>query len=212
MNKILGTLFGLIFASTAFGGTFEVQESSANLIWVEYTGMVDYSDVDKWEKIVEYADYRTIVLVINSGGGYAHAGVELYWALEAYPLLITVGGSDFGAWSAAAVMWLAGDIRDIEKGGAVWFHAAYCTWDPYAGPDIGCDTSAFQVELIYIFEDAEFNGQKFNEWLNVIQYSLGTDGWIGVTNEGADWWIYDSTIGWRSPFDVTKVLPIGVTI
>lgn len=193
----------MLLSSVALAGSFEIEAEDLTLVTVEYTGMVDFGDVDRWNDVVEYANGRVIKLIINSGGGYAYAGLDLYYALESYPNLITVGGKDYGAWSAAAIMWLAGDLKLVEPGGAVWFHAAYCTWDPWPAPSIGCDTSNFQLQLMDLFEHAGYNGHMFNMWLNIVQYDAGTDGWIGIAAGG--WWIYDSTEGWRIPFDPYKI-------
>ena len=193
----------MLLSAVATAGDFQIEAEDHSVVEVEYTGMVDYYDVDSWYEIVEYANGRIIVLTINSGGGYAYAGLDLYWAMEAYPKLVTVGGADYGAWSAAAIMWTAGDVRKVEAGGSVYFHAAYCTWDPYPFPNIGCDTSDFQIALIDVLDHAGYNGLMFNFWLNFIQSEHGTDGWIGIENGG--WWIFDSTDGWAIPFDPFKI-------
>ena len=203
MKNFVIALVAMCFASTAFGGTFEITEETAGHVDVHYTGMVTFDDVAKWRAIVEIADGKIIYLTIDSGGGYAFAGVDLYWELEAYPYLVTIAGNDFGAWSAAAIMWTAGDYRQVAKGGGVWFHAAYCTWDSDPFPSIGCNTLTFQEELVKIFDDAGYNGRLFNQWLNVIQYQLGTDGWIGLTNSG--WWLLDSTSGWQISYDPSEI-------
>lgn len=196
-----------MITSVAAAGSFEVVEQDLSSIEVEYTGTVDFHDVWRWNQIVEVADGRVIFLVINSGGGYAHAGIDLYWALEAYPNLITYAGADFGAYSAAAIMWTAGDIRRVEIGGGVWFHAAYCNWDPNASPDIGCDTTEFQVALIECMEDAGYNGLAFSVWLNLVQDTFGTDGWIGLDTLG--WHIWDSTDDLVLPFEPASIGAIG---
>ena len=203
MKNLIIALAAYCCAASATAGDFTITEKTAGHIDVHYTGTVDFTDVAKWEAIVEIADLRIIYLTIDSGGGYAFAGIDLYWAMKDYPWLVTIGGSDYGAWSAAAIMWTAGDVRNIAEGGGVWFHAAYCTWDPEAFPAIGCNTLAFQEELVKALQDAGYNGYSFNTWLNLIQYQLGTDGWIGITNSG--WWIQDSTSGWQVRYDPIEI-------
>ncbi len=203
MKYFIAGLICLACSTVASAGNFEIIEEDAGSVEVEYTGMVDFGDTWKWAAITKHADGRVIFLVINSGGGYAHAGTDLYWALEAYPNLVTYAGADYGAYSAAAVMWLAGDERRVEIGGGVWFHAAYCDWDPTPPTDIGCDTTEFQSALIECLEDAGFIGYSFNVWLNVIQANFGTDGWIGLNDRG--WQIWDSTDDIYLPFDITEV-------
>ena len=196
-------LVALFIGSGVAAGDFEILEDDVSVVEVEYTGKVDHGDVTKWDEIVKFANGRVIYLIINSGGGYAYAGIDLYWALEAYPYLVTYAGADYGAYSAAAIMWCAGDERRIEVGGGVWFHAAYCTWDPTPNPEIGCNTVSFQVAMVEVLEDAGFRGLSFNNWLNIIQGAFGTDGWIGKTNEG--WFIWDSTDDVVLPFSPAEI-------
>ena len=130
----------MFVAGSALAGDFKVQGEDATAVTVEYTGTVDYTDLPQWIELVEFANGRAILLTINSGGGYAFAGIELYWAMEAYPNLVTYAGS-YGAYSAAALMWTAGDYREIVVGGRVALPSAYCDWDSGPNPDIGCDTT-----------------------------------------------------------------------
>ena len=90
--------------------------------------------------------------------------------------------------------------------GKVWFHAAYCTWDPDPRPNIGCNTKNFQILLIEVFEDAGFRGIRFNDWLNHIQETMGTDGWIGLVGRGDNWFFYDSTDNHVFPFDEEEIV------
>ena len=206
MKHILMALCALTLSSAALAGDFRLKEEDSSSITVEYTGMVDFNDVARWNTIADYANGRVVFLIINSGGGYAYAGIDLYWVLEAYPNLVTIGGERYGAWSAAAIMWTAGDVRQLENGrGQVWFHAAYCSWDPNANPEIGCDTSDFQLRLIECFEDAGFRGIAFNIWLNVIQGNFGTDGWIGCIGDVDSWYLYDSTDEFTFHFDESEI-------
>ena len=204
MRRFIMALVALGLTSAAAAGRFEIIDHDYASVEVEYTGTVDFGDTAEWTRVTSYADGRVIILVINSGGGYADAGIDLYWALEAYPNLVTRAGAAYGAYSAAAIMWLAGDYRELEQGGGqVWFHAAYCNWDSDSSPDIGCDTTNFQTGLIEVFEDAEYDGLVFNIWLNLIQDTLGTDGWIGQNSIG--WFIWDSTDNFTLPFDPAQI-------
>ena len=205
-NSLLAALGAAwMFTASAVAGDFAVTNEDINTIDVHYTGEVRDSDVRRWERIVEIADGRTMILTIDSGGGSAYGGIDLYWALESYDNLITIAGSDFGAWSAAAIMWTAGDFKMVAPGGGVWFHSAYCNWDPDPAPMIGCDTTDFQTELIRVLDDAGYDGEMFNWLLNVRQMESGTDGWIGKTKEG--WFERDTTEWTQWDFDLKRILP-----
>ncbi len=201
MRKLLMGAAVLIasLCSSAGAGWFEVTDEDSSSVSARYIGTVDPLDIIRWEMLSSHAGNRVILLTIDSGGGHAYAGLELYWRMEAHPRLVTIAGSDVGAWSAAAIMWCAGDHRLIAENGAVWFHAAFCTWDPEPPVNIGCDTSNFQEHLIRVLDNAGFYGDAFNAWLNLVQEAHGTDGWIGVTNGG--WEMRDTTDWWFKPFN-----------
>jgi hypothetical protein len=189
--KLLAILAALAVSASAFAGDFKLIEEDAGMIEVHYTGGVEDYDVYQWNSTVEYANGRVIYLTIDSPGGSAYGGVDLYWAMEAYPYLVTIAGGDFGAYSAAAIMWLAGDERRIAERGGVYFHAAFCSWDPKPNPSIGCNTVPFQDVLIPVLKDAGLKGSLFNTVLNQVQALNGTDGWITITNDG--WFMVDTT-------------------
>ena len=184
-------LVALFASAAASAGTFTITSADETAVEVLYTGEVYDSDVYQWLVIAEAADGRPIILTIDSGGGSAYGGLDLYWALEAYDNLITKPGA-YGAYSAAAIMWLAGDYRYVPEGTAVAFHAAYCMWDDGPNPDIGCNTAPFQTLLLDVFEDAGYYGVKFNVLLNEIQQLYGTDGWLVFLTDGEEA-LWDST-------------------
>lgn len=183
----------------ARAGDFVITDEDTSSVSVHYTGYVLQSDVLQWYMVSAHAGDRVIILTIDSGGGSAYGGLDLYWALEAHPRLVTRAGSLQGAWSAAAIMWLAGDHRLLAPNSGVWFHAAFCSWDPNPMPSIGCDTSDFQLELIPVLANAGFHGPTFNLYLNHIQLLYGTDGWVGVSADG--WFIRDTTEWTFEPFN-----------
>lgn len=199
-NFILGAaLLVASLTSAVNAGLFTIIDEDTHSVSVHYTGTVERYDLYMWDAIAATADGRTILLTIDSGGGSAYAGLGLYWKMEAYAKLVTIAGSEVGAWSAAAIMWLAGDHQLIEKNGAVWFHAAYCTWDPTPPVSIGCDTRDFQRHLVPVLDNAGYNGEAFNAWLNLVQEAHGTDGWIGITAAGYQ--MRDTTDWWFKPFN-----------
>ena len=205
MTKFFAALIAVYaFIGCAYAGTFRITDEDLTTVSVHYTGQVTDYDVYQWYSVEKFAGDRVIILTIDSPGGSAYGGLDLYWALEAHPRLVTVAGSVQGAWSAAAIMWTAGDYQLIAPNGAVWFHAAFCSWDPEPNPDIGCDTRRFQIQLVAVLESAGFWGVGFNSMLNSIQKTYGTDGWIGVTNDG--WQMCDTTDWWFKPFDITPFI------
>ena len=196
-NILVATTVAALCA-IATGGNFVIVDEDPSSVSVHYTGTVYDSDVFAWRQVSDYAGHRVVLLTIDSGGGSAYGGLELYWALEAHPRLVTIAGGQTGAWSAAAIMWLAGDHKLIAEHGAVWFHAAFCTWDPEPVPDIGCNTSGFQTLLVGVLSNAGYHGETFNWYLNHVQFHYGTDGWIGVDADG--WWLRDTGLWYWETF------------
>ena len=196
---IIGMVLLLGVVSPASAGWFQVTGEDETSVSVHYTGVVEPVDLWLWDLLSDRVGDRVMLLTIDSGGGDAYAGIGLYWRMEAHPRLVTIAGSEVGAWSAAALMWTAGDHQLIAETGAVWFHAAFCQWDPEPPVEIGCDTTDFQRHLIRILDNAGYYGAVFNAYLNVVQETYGTDGWIGVTNDG--WEMRDTTDWWFKPFN-----------
>ena len=202
MKKFLVGMLALMASTAAMGGNFKVTDEDFQSMSVHFTGTVERWDPFAWERVAQACGNRVMLLTIDSPGGDAYAGLRLYWAMEAHPRLVTIAGNQMGAWSAAAIMWTAGDHQLIDNNGAVWFHAAFCQWDPEPNPEIGCDTTDFQYYLIKCFDNAGFHGNLFNMLLNAVQSEHGTDGWIGKTNDGwfmrdtTDWWIKDFNEDW----------------
>lgn len=199
LRTLLAAFTVASLSAIATAGDFRITSEDSSSVSVHYTGVVESRDVWQWHAVSATAGDRVIILTIDSGGGSAYGGLDLYWALEAHPRLVTRAGSITGAWSAAAIMWLAGDHRLLAPNSGVWFHAAYCSWDPNPMPSIGCDTSDFQRELIPVLTNAGFHGPTFNLILNHLQMRFGTDGWVGVTEDG--WAVRDTTDWTFEPFN-----------
>ena len=202
MKDFLAGMLALMASASAMGGDWNVTDEDLTSMSVHYTGTVERWDPFLYSVLAEKCGDRVMLLTIDSGGGDAYAGLRLYWMLEAHPRLVTIAGESVGAWSAAALMWAAGDHQLIKGHGAVWFHAAYCQWDPDPNPDIGCNTIEFQRHLVRVLDNAGYHGIYFNMLLNSIQAQHGTDGWIGLTNEGwftrdtIEWWFEDFNPDW----------------
>ncbi len=197
-------LLAVFMTANVFAGDFTVTAEDSSSISVEYYGDVYRYDYQKWDAIEALADGRVILLTINTYGGSAYGGFDLYWAIEETSNVVTICGSKLGAWSAGAIMWLAGDHKLIEKGGVVGFHRAFCNWDPRPFPDIGCDVSDCDDEMDDIFIDAGLTS-KMTSWLITIQWSCGTDGWIEIRDD-LSWWLVDSSDDREVPFDKEEVL------
>lgn len=204
-TRLLACLAAALLSSAALGGDFTVTKVDATVVEVHYTGVVEEGDCAKWAEIEKVAAPRTVILTIDTPGGEAFEGLKLYWALEAYDGLVTLGGSEYGAWSAGAIMWLAGDYRWVEEGGTVAFHRAYCSWDPFPFPRIGCNPTPVDIAFAAIASDAGYNGPAFAFLLIIVQTDCGTDGWIRIDHEGR-YWIEDTSEGTLVELDPKEIL------
>jgi len=177
----------LALCSSAAAGEFVVTCEDTAGIWFEYTGYVEDYDAETLHDLMVGAGSKQVFIVINSGGGSAYGGLDLFWEAERWQNLTTIAGEDYGAWSAAAVFWL-GSPRDWFEGeeAKVGFHSAYC--DPWNPP--GCDTSLFQIQLIEVLERCHLSGDIFNHYLNQLQEVWGVSGWALLTDEG--WFFHES--------------------
>lgn len=192
MRSILIGLTALLVSSVAAAGDFVVTGVDPSGVWVDYSGDVRDGDSEKLAELMEECGDAVVYITINSPGGSAFEGIDLFWEAERHANLVTIAGKDFGAWSAAAVFWL-GSPRDWFEGAdaKVGFHAAYCQW--WNPP--GCDTTLFQMQLVQVLCKAGFDGLTFNFYLNEIQAAHGVSGWALLTDEG--WFFHNSD------FDIT---------
>ena len=178
MRLILTLITTLLITTPALAGKFEVKTIDDNWVTADYTGMVDFPDADTLRRLMEkYPDHQ-IMIFIDSGGGYAYAGCDLYWEAKRHDNLHLVGGYKFGAWSAAAMFWLGGQERHIAVGGIVGFHLAYC--DPKNPP--GCDTRDIDAEMQLILEDAFgcARADALRDGLEWARGMFGVPGWIAL--------------------------------
>lgn len=192
----LSILITVLLSHTAMAGDFKVHPTTSDWLTVDYTGTIDFEDEGKFRKIMDENPDKKVMLFIDSGGGYAWAGVDLYWAARDYrDRLHTVAGYDFGAWSAAALFW-AGGTKHIAVGGAVGFHLAYCNaWNPP-----GCDTRDIDAAMQLILEE-EFGctlASELRDALEWVRGMYGVSGWVVLGEEGA--YILDTRTYISSPY------------
>ena len=179
--KLLAMLASLSMTAICFGGDFKIEERDYSGLWITYTGHVDRYDYLKLRALMTLVpDNELVFCTIDSPGGSAYGGLSLYYEAEKWKNLVTIAGSDFGAWSAAAIFWLGSPRDFILEGSQVGFHAAYC--NPYSPP--GCDTSEFQTILKEVLYREGFNASRFNATLNHLQAKYGVNAWLIKTSEG----------------------------
>ena len=143
------SILTLFICSTSWAGDFKILDDDGTTVTVHYTGMVEPLDPFTLGAIIEVCVDRHIVIIIDSGGGYAWAGVDLYWEAKKHDNLTLVAGSKLGAWSAAAIFWLADDEHLLMPDGIVGFHLAYC--NSYNPP--GCNTLEIDAAMQEILEE-----------------------------------------------------------
>lgn len=197
MIKELMFVVALCLCPVAMGGEFTFKTHDASGAWYEYTGYVEPEDATQLNGIMKCWPEEIVFVTINSGGGSAFGGLNLFWEAERWDNLVTIAGKDFGAWSAAAIFWM-GSPRDWFEGerAKVGFHQAYC--NPWYPP--GCDISIFRARLIEAFDRAGYSGYIFDMWLTDVQAAFGIEGWALLTDEG--WSFYHSGMGIRK-----KIIP-----
>ena len=186
----------LFIGTSAYAGDFEIVHMDDEWVSVDYTGVIDFSDERKFRTIMETFPDHKVMLFIDSGGGYAYAGVDLYWAAREYKhRLHTVAGYKFGAWSAAALFW-AGGNQHIAEGGIVGFHLAYCNgWNPP-----GCDTSDIDAEFMVILEE-EFGCDLAWSMRDALEWSrgmFGISGWVAFMTSGV--YMIDTSGDYMEPY------------
>jgi len=198
MRLILTLITTLLITTPAVAGQFKVTNLDDAWVTVDYTGMVDFPDASRLRDLMERYPDHEVMIFIDSGGGYAYAGCDLYWEAKRHGNLHLVGGYKFGAWSAAAMFWLGGNTRHVAVGGVVGFHMAYC--DPHNPP--GCDTRDIDAEMQLIFEDALGCEHATNlrvglEW---VRGMFGVSGWIALIDIEASSFAINTRGSYMEPY------------
>lgn len=168
---LLGVLIVVFFPRECAAGTFTLVNETEGAIVYTYTGSVDFGDTAMLRELDAevVGKQKELVVIIDSPGGAAYEGVDLYWAAKELNL-ITIAGSDFGAYSAAAMFW-AGGSGEMMEGSLAGFHLAYC--NPYSPP--GCWVADIDGEMLKCLLD-RFGRVRTAELFNQMNIALETYG------------------------------------
>ena len=96
-KALLAALSVACVTPIANAGEFRMTDEDAISVSATYSGFVSERDLLQWWALEDYCEDRVLLLTIESGGGSAFGGLELYWALEAHPRLVTIAGGEVGA-------------------------------------------------------------------------------------------------------------------
>ena len=200
--RYITLLITTLFAAPALAGDFKISYDHVEMV-VDYTGTVEFDDDVKLKELMTDAGSQDVYIFINSPGGSAWGGVGLYLEAQKWENLILVAGSDFGAWSAAAMFWMGAESKHVEVGGIVGLHLAYC--NPYNPP--GCDTTDIDEAMLSMFHITFGVAQGDRIWkgLHDMRDKHGVSGWVGIINtrfhmEG--WFTFDSSLTEIKPFNI----------
>lgn len=170
---LAAALMLLLFSRLSHGGDFAHLHTTDTHIFYSYTGTVYTGDSEKLERLVAESDLE-VVVIIDSPGGAAYEGIELYWAAKRLEIR-TIAGTKFGAYSAAALFWMGGS-GDLIEGSLAGFHLAYC--NPYNPP--GCYVADIDSKMMKCFYD-KFGRARSHEMFGLMLQALdkfGVNGFV----------------------------------
>ena len=146
---IVGVIL-LLCARLSEAGEYVFIAATDEKVAFSYTGEVTSQDAEMLDVLARAWSGYELIIHIDSPGGLAYEGVELYWMAKRHNVT-TVAGHHFGAYSAAALFWLGGGDKALTVDGSiVGFHLAYC--NPYNPP--GCPTADVDGEFYKILIDS----------------------------------------------------------
>ncbi len=119
-NLIMAFAFGAGITAVAQAGDWSVNGST-----LSFTGPVENGDALALEDLLIQQAGRDITVDIETPGGLAIEGVLMTESLAAYPGRVVTRAVGEGAWSAGAMMWIAGDQKLVATDSVVGFHLAY---------------------------------------------------------------------------------------
>ncbi len=168
------TLLLLLFGSRADAGCFHVLMEDEHTVMYQFHGVVERGDEENLNKIAFYHFNQEVHIMIDSPGGCAWTGINLYWAAKEHEIITHAGTYD-GAWSAAALFWMGGqDYAHTVEGSMVGWHLAYCPWLTE------CDTSKIDGALMEVLVDCFGREQSHIMWCRMMEAfdQHGTQGFV----------------------------------
>ncbi len=149
----LGLLSFVLTPHASAGEWSLIAEDAEKTAW-HYTGMVDHMDAEALKRLCESTE-KQVVIHIDSNGGLAFEGIDLYWTAVEYGVH-TYAGHEVGAWSAAALFWMGGlNNAILYQGSIVGHHYAYC--NPWIPP--GCGSGTHDIDAEYYRVLVHFMGR-----------------------------------------------------
>ena len=163
-----------------------------------FTGAVGRGDSDQLRDYLSRQNGGDFRFRIETPGGLAGEGVAMCDMLRSYAGSVTTEAFGDGAWSAGAMMWVAGTTTVIDTDSVVGFHLAYIP-----GCET-CDTSGINAVIGGVLTRAML--RQPSDWNAVIQLlfdmaharqAFGPQGFVMFAADGSKnvgrWWDFYPT-------------------
>ncbi len=195
-NLIMALAFGAGLTSLSSAGDFVATEDILGRHILSFSGPVESGDADYLEDYMQERAGGDFRLRIETPGGLAVEGIAMCDMIVTYPGTIVTEAVDSGAWSAGAMMWVAGDIRVIEVDSVVGFHLAYVP-----GCE-ACETAPINAIIGGVIARASYRGDERlwpgtrNLLLDMAwcRMDYGPQGFVMFDHTGrkdiGQWWVY----------------------
>ena len=165
------------------------------VLTIVVSGTITDGDTSKLATLVSASAKRQLVVVISSAGGSAYEGVIMYrylTELHKSHEVATIVPPSAQAASAAAIIWLAGQNRELMDNASVLFHL------PYKEADKNKPVSRLSrigVEYMTIIMDTLHNGEDIANLCLGAQQTYGSNVYVALFRDGKSkelaWLLYD---------------------
>ena len=161
---------------------------------LSFTGPVEGGDSIVLDYLLQQAAGHDVIVDIETPGGLASEGIFMTEALAAYPGRVVTRAVGSGAWSAGAMMWIAGDQKLVATDSVVGFHLAYVPGC------MSCDTSGINGLIGGVIANAGMQGDR-RAWpflrtllldMAQVRDQYGPQGFVMLGGDGdrdlGNWW------------------------
>jgi hypothetical protein len=155
MKPILAALLCSTICGSAFGATIRDEGSSSGLHGISITGEIVPGDADQFDEIAKQLVGQKTVVMLSSPGGTVIDGLNIGLTIHQLKFATWVPANQRCA-SICGDIWLAGQIRFLERTSKVGFHAAYRASDGAESGRANALVGAYLTKLGFSFDIVQY--------------------------------------------------------
>ncbi len=196
--RYLVSLIVLVLSTSTFAAdvkTLPHNNDFPGVLSIVIEGAITEGDTIKLATVVSASSKRQLMVVISSAGGNAYEGLSMYrylTGLHKSHEVHTIVPAQAQAASSAALIWLAGENRELMDNASILFHLPYQVADK--GKPVA-RLSRIGVEYMTVIMDSLTNGEDIANLCLGAQQMHGSHVYVALfrnaENKQLAWLLYD---------------------